>query len=272
MPIKTPTFSNENRFVLIGGMNVVESKEQLWKVGQELIDICSELNIPLVFKVSIDKANRSSITSYRGLGFKEGLCLLKEFRSHFHIPVLTDIHESWQADQVTEVVDIIQIPAFLCRQTDLLRAACETQKTLHIKKMQMMAAAEMSNVIEKCHSSGNEKIILCERGTSFGYNNLVVDPLNFSLLKSLGKPVSFDVTHSLQQPGGLGEATAGRGSHVTDLAMVGLSQGISSLFVEFHPNPSRAMCDGPCALPLDKARGFLRKAKELDEVVKNWQR
>jgi 2-dehydro-3-deoxyphosphooctonate aldolase (KDO 8-P synthase) len=270
MPIEVPSFSNDSGFVLIGGMNVIESKEHLWLVGQELIKTCSENDIPFVFKVSIDKANRSSISSFRGPGFSEGLSLLKEFREHFQIPVLTDIHEPWQADLVANVADIIQIPAFLCRQTDLLRAACHTQKTLHIKKMQIMAASEMSNVIDKCHSLGNENIILCERGTSFGYNNLVVDPLNFSQLKALGKPVSFDVTHALQQPGGLGKVTGGRGEFLIDLAMVGLSQRISSLFIEFHPDPSKALCDGPCALPLSKAKELIDKAKELDDLVKGW--
>jgi 2-dehydro-3-deoxyphosphooctonate aldolase (KDO 8-P synthase) len=270
MKIELPTFDNELPFVLIGGVNVIESKEIVFQTAETLKHICSDMNIPLVFKASFDKANRSSIQSYRGPGIKEGLEILANLKQKYNVPIITDIHEIWQAKPVSEVADIIQIPAFLCRQTDLLQAACDTKKVLHIKKMQLMAPSEMKNVLVKCHSFGAKDIILCERGTLFGYHNLVVDPLSFEQLKELNCPVSFDITHSLQQPGSQGLNTGGRSQYAENLALMGISQGISSLFIEFHPNPKEAKCDGPCAVPLEEAQELLKKLKALDTLIKSW--
>ena len=196
--------------------------------------------------------------------------MLEEVKTEFGVSVVTDIHEAKQAQAVSGVVDIIQIPAFLCRQTDLLQAAVMTGKPLLIKKMQMMAPAEMANVVEKCAAFGGSRLIVCERGASFGYGNLVVDPTSFTELKALGTPVAFDVTHALQQPGALGSSTGGRGEHVESLAMAGLSQGLAALFFETHPEPAKALCDGPCALALDRVEGFCRRIKSMDTLVKSW--
>ena len=230
-----------------------------------------ELKINLIYKTSFDKANRSSISSYRGPGIDEGLKILEKIKNNFDVPVITDIHESSQANQVAEICDIIQIPAFLCRQTDLVTAAAQTNKIIQFKKPQFLSAPEMKNVIEKCKEAGNSQIILCERGNSFGYNNLVVDMLNFQIMKNLNVPVIFDATHSLQLPGGLGNAAGGRREFLLPLAKAGLSQGIAGLFLEAHPNPDEAKCDGPCALPLDKLEPYLVQMKAVDDLVKSFE-
>ena len=261
--------SNSSKLTLMGGMNVLESRDLALKVAEEFKTTCDRYNINYIFKGSYDKANRSSINSFRGPGLEEGLKILQEIRDTFNIPVITDIHEPDQAKSVSEICEIVQIPAFLARQTDLVTAAAKTNSIIQFKKPQFLSAPEMKNTIEKCISAGNDKITLCERGNSFGYNNLIVDTLNFQILKNLSKPVIFDVTHSLQLPGGLGNAAGGRREFLLSLAKAGISQGIAGLFLEAHPNPDEAKCDGPCALKLDMVKPFLKQIKELDDFVKS---
>jgi 2-dehydro-3-deoxyphosphooctonate aldolase (KDO 8-P synthase) len=261
--------SNSSKLTLMGGMNVLESRDLALKVAEEFKTTCDRYNINYIFKGSFDKANRSSLSSYRGPGLEEGLKILQEVSSTFDIPVITDFHEPHQAKSVADVCEIIQVPAFLARQTDLVQAAAETNKIIQFKKPQFLSAPEMKNMIEKCVAAGNEKVTLCERGNSFGYNNLVVDTLNFQILKSFKKPVIFDVTHALQLPGGLGKATDGRREYLLNLARAGISQKIAGLFLEAHPNPDEAKCDGPCALPLHLVDSFLKQIKDLDDFIKS---
>ena len=261
--------SNSSKLTLMGGMNVLESRDLALKVAEEFKTTCDRYNINYIFKGSFDKANRSSLSSYRGPGLEEGLKILQEVSSTFDIPVITDFHEPHQAKSVADVCEIIQVPAFLARQTDLVQAAAETNKIIQFKKPQFLSAPEMKNMIEKCVAAGNEKVTLCERGNSFGYNNLVVDTLNFQILKSFEKPVIFDVTHALQLPGGLGKATDGRREYLLNLARAGISQKIAGLFLEAHPNPDEAKCDGPCALPLHLVDSFLKQIKDLDDFIKS---
>ena len=263
------TIGNDENLSLMGGMNVLESRDLAMNVAEEFAKASEDLNINYIFKGSYDKANRSSINSFRGPGLEEGLKILQEIRDTFNIPVITDIHEPDQAKPVSEICEIVQIPAFLARQTDLVSAAAKTSSIIQSKKPQFLSAPEMKNTIEKCISAGNDKITLCERGNSFGYNNLIVDTLNFQILKNLSKPVIFDVTHSLQLPGGLGNAAGGRREFLLSLAKAGISQGIAGLFLEAHPNPDEAKCDGPCALKLDMVKPFLKQIKELDDFVKS---
>ncbi|MDA9117462.1 3-deoxy-8-phosphooctulonate synthase [Gammaproteobacteria bacterium] len=261
--------SNEGNMTLMGGMNVLESRDLAMQIAEEFAKASQSMNINYIFKASYDKANRSSINSFRGPGMDDGLKILQEIKETFDIPVITDIHEPNQAIPVSEVCEIIQIPAFLARQTDLVSAAAKTKSIIQFKKPQFLSAPEMKNIIEKCASAGNNKITLCERGNSFGYNNLIVDTLNFQILKNLSKPVFFDVTHSLQLPGGLGNAAGGRREYLLSLAKAGISQGIAGLFLEAHPDPDNAKCDGPCALQLDMIKPFLRQIKDLDVFIKN---
>ena len=263
------TIGNDENLSLMGGMNVLESRDLAMNVAEEFVKASEALNINYIFKGSYDKANRSSINSFRGPGLEEGLKILQEIRDTFNIPVITDIHEPDQAKPVSEICEIVQIPAFLARQTDLVTAAAKTNSIIQFKKPQFLSAPEMKNTIEKCISAGNDKITLCERGNSFGYNNLIVDTLNFQILKNLSKPVIFDVTHSLQLPGGLGNAAGGRREFLLSLAKAGISQGIAGLFLEAHPNPDEAKCDGPCALKLDMVKPFLKQIKELDDFIKS---
>ena len=263
------TIGNDENLSLMGGMNVLESRDLAMNVAEEFVKASETLNINYIFKGSYDKANRSSINSFRGPGLEEGLKILQEIRDTFNIPVITDIHEPDQAKPVSEICEIVQIPAFLARQTDLVSAAAKTSSIIQFKKPQFLSAPEMKNTIEKCISAGNDKITLCERGNSFGYNNLIVDTLNFQILKNLSKPVIFDVTHSLQLPGGLGNAAGGRREFLLSLAKAGISQGIAGLFLEAHPNPDEAKCDGPCALKLDMVKPFLKQIKELDDFIKS---
>ena len=269
MKLRSFKIDNSAPMTLMGGMNVLESRDLAMMVAEKFKEVSQKLNISYIFKGSFDKANRSSINSFRGPGIEEGLKILQEVSTTFEVPVITDIHEPDQAKAVSEVCEVIQIPAFLARQTDLVSSAAKTDSIIQFKKPQFLSAPEMSNIIEKCSAAGNEKIILCERGNSFGYNNLVVDTLNFQILKELSKPVMFDVTHSLQLPGGLGSATGGRREYVLSLAKAGISQSIAGLFLEAHPNPDEAKCDGPCALPLSVLEEFLKQIAELDEFVKN---
>ena len=263
---------NQEAMTLLGGVNVLESELVAMTVAEKFAEASTKLNINWVFKGSFDKANRSSISSYRGPGLEEGLRILEKVKNTFNVPVLTDIHEIIQAQQVAEVAAIIQIPAFLCRQTDLVVAAAKTNKIIQFKKPQFLSAPEMKNVIEKCVQAGNNQITLCERGNSFGYNNLVVDMLNFQIMKSLNVPVIFDVTHSLQLPGGLGNAAGGRRELLLPLAKAGLSQCIAGLFLEAHPNPDKAKCDGPCAISSDDIFDVLSKLAPLDKFIKTQER
>ena len=269
MKLRDFKIDNKEPMVLMGGMNVLESRDLAMKIAETFIEITQKKHINYIFKGSFDKANRSSISSFRGPGLDEGLKILQEISTTFNIPVVTDIHEPQQAETVSEVCEVIQIPAFLARQTDLVNAAAKTKSIIQFKKPQFLSAPEMSNIIEKCSSAGNENITLCERGNSFGYNNLVVDTLNFQILKGLLKPVIFDVTHSLQLPGGLGSATGGRREYLLSLAKAGISQSIAGLFLEAHPDPDEAKCDGPCALPLSVLEEFLTQIKDLDNFIKD---
>ena len=268
MKLRNFEIGNNKPLTLMGGMNVLESRDLAMQVAEDFKKVTDKLNINYIFKASFDKANRSSIASYRGPGLEEGLNILKEVSDEFDVPVITDIHEPDQAEPVSEICEVIQIPAFLARQTDLVNAAASTKSIIQFKKPQFLSAPEMKNVVEKCVAAGNSNIILCERGNSYGYNNLVVDTLNFQILKKLMTPVIFDVTHSLQLPGGLGGSTDGRREYVLSLAKAGISQSIAGLFLEAHPNPVEAKCDGPCALPLSMLEEFLTQIKELDDFIK----
>ncbi|MDG1860889.1 MAG: 3-deoxy-8-phosphooctulonate synthase [SAR324 cluster bacterium] len=269
--VRDVKLSNENSFALVGGLNVLESESIALRVAETFRSITDKLRIPFIFKASFDKANRSSINSFRGPGLDEGLKILEKIKSEFDVPILTDIHEPFQAAPAADVADVLQLPAFLSRQTDLIVAAAKTGAAINIKKAQFLAPEEMSNILQKCESSGNDRLILCERGTSFGYNNLVVDMLGFSVMKSFGYPVLFDVTHALQRPGGMGDAAAGRRETVRELALAGMSQKIAGLFLEAHPEPEQALCDGPCALRLNQLEPFLQQMKEMDDLVKSFE-
>jgi 2-dehydro-3-deoxyphosphooctonate aldolase (KDO 8-P synthase) len=261
---------NDLPFVLFGGMNVLESRDLAMQVAEHYVKVCSKLNIPYVFKASFDKANRSSITSFRGPGLDEGLKIFAEIKKTFGVPIITDVHEPAQAQPVAEVCDIIQLPAFLSRQTDLVVAMAKTGAIINIKKAQFLAPQEMKHILRKCEEAGNDRLILCERGSSFGYNNLVVDMLGFGIMKQMGYPVFFDVTHALQMPGGRTDSAGGRRQQVVELARAGMSQKLAGLFLEAHPNPDQAKCDGPCALPLDKLEPFLAQVKAVDALVKSF--
>lgn len=261
--------SNNLPISIIAGLNVFEDLEMAYSVASKLKEITAKLNLPFIFKASFDKANRSSVKSYRGPGLDIGMKNFSEIKKTLNIPIITDIHEINQVEKVSEVVDIIQIPAFLCRQTDLIKAACETKIPLNIKKGQFLSPGQMINIIEKCHSFGNENIMLCERGSSFGYNNLIVDFLGVSDLKNFNKPVILDVTHSLQLPGGQGNAADGRSNQAVDLALAGTAIGIAGLFIEVHPDPKKALCDGPSATKLDEIENLLTKVKAVDEIIKS---
>ena len=256
--------------MLVGGVNVLESKEMAMKVAETFRTITNKLRIPYIFKASFDKANRSSINSFRGPGLDEGLKIFEEVKRTFNVPVITDVHEPHQAAPVAEVCDIIQLPAFLSRQTDLVVAMAKTNAVINIKKAQFLAPQEMKHILTKCEEAGNDRLVLCERGSSFGYNNLVVDMLGFGIMKQFEYPVFFDVTHALQMPGGRSDSAGGRRAQVTDLAKAGMSQGLAGLFLEAHPDPDNAKCDGPCALRLDKLEPFLAQLKALDDLVKSF--
>lgn len=262
--------ANDRPFVLFGGINVLESRELALEVADSFQQVCSKLGIPLVFKASFDKANRSSVDSFRGPGLEKGLSWLQDVKDKYGLPVLTDIHEPSQAAPAAEVADVLQLPAFLSRQTDLVVAMAETGAVINIKKAQFLAPREMQHILDKFRAAGNDRLILCERGSSFGYNNLVVDMLGFPIMKSLGVPVMFDVTHSLQQPGGLAKSAGGRRADVATLAHAGMATGLAGLFIEAHPDPDRAKCDGPCALRLSTLQPFLQQIQALDRLVKGF--
>ncbi|MCM2679192.1 3-deoxy-8-phosphooctulonate synthase [Echinimonas agarilytica] len=263
--------ANDKPFVLFGGMNVLESRDLAMSMAEHYVKVTDKLGIPFIFKASFDKANRSSVFSYRGPGLEEGMKIFQEIKSTFGCPVITDVHTAEQAAPVAEVVDVIQLPAFLARQTDLVEAMAKTGAVINIKKPQFLSPGQMKNIAEKFAECGNEQLILCERGSNFGYDNLVVDMLGFTQMieATKGLPAIFDVTHSLQCRDPLGAASSGRRSQVTELARSGMAVGLAGLFLESHPDPDNAKCDGPSALPLSKLEGFLSQMKAVDDVVKS---
>ncbi len=263
--------ANELPFVLFGGMNVLESADLAFEIAETYKMVCQRLQIDYVFKASFDKANRSSIHSFRGLGLDKGLQLLADIKAKFNVPIITDVHEPYQAEPVAQVADVLQLPAFLSRQTDLVVALAQTDKIINIKKAQFLAPNEMGHILQKCLEAGNPNVMLCERGSSFGYNNLVVDMLGLDVMKGFNVPVIFDVTHSLQKPGGRKDSADGRRKQVLTLAKAGLATGLAGLFLEAHPNPDKAKCDGPCALPLSQLERFLTQLKQLDTLVKGFE-
>ena len=264
-------FANDAPFVLIGGVNVLESRAFALEVAGHYKTVCERLEIPLVFKASFDKANRSSIHSYRGPGLQEGLQILQAVKDTHGLPVITDVHTPEQATPAAKVCDIIQLPAFLARQTDLVEAMARTGAVINIKKPQFLSPTQMTNVVEKFRECGNDNLLICERGSNFGYDNLVVDMLGFGVMKQCcdNRPLIFDVTHALQcrDPGGA--ASGGRRSQVVDLARAGMALGLAGLFLESHPDPNQARCDGPSALPLDQLEPFLSQLKAVDALVKS---
>jgi 2-dehydro-3-deoxyphosphooctonate aldolase (KDO 8-P synthase) len=261
--------ANDKPFVLFGGMNVLESRDLAMSIAEHYVEVTQKLNIPYVFKASFDKANRSSVNSYRGPGLEEGLRIFEEIKSTFNVPIITDVHEIHQAQPVAEVVDIIQLPAFLARQTDLVVAMAKTNAIINVKKPQFLAAHEMRHIINKFAEAGNDKVILCERGSCYGYNNLVVDMLAMDEMKDYA-PVIFDATHALQQPGGRSDSADGRRVKAAQLARSGMALGLAGLFIESHTDPDNAKCDGPCALPLDKLEPYLQQMKSIDDLVKSF--
>ena len=263
--------SNDAPMALFGGMNILESRDMAMQIAESYVQTTAKLGIPYIFKASFDKANRSSIHSFRGPGLEEGLRIFEEIKSTFNIPVITDVHEVSQAAPVAEVCDVIQLPAFLARQTDLVEAMAATNAIINIKKPQFLSPGQMGNIVEKFRECGNEKVMLCERGACMGYDNLVVDMLGFRTMKEVsgGLPLIFDVTHALQCRDPLGVASGGRRHQVAELGRAGISVGIAGLFLEAHPNPDQALCDGPSALPLDKLEPFLTQMKSFDDLIKS---
>ncbi len=276
--------ANDRPMVLIGGINVLESLDLAREACAEYLRVTRKLGIPYVFKASYDKANRSSIHSFRGPGLEAGLEMLATIKKEFDVPVLTDVHEPWQAAPVAEVADILQLPAFLARQTDLVEALGRTGRPINVKKPQFLSPPQMANVVEKFREVGNDRIMLCDRGTNFGYDNLIVDMLGFGVMKQISNdaPVIFDVTHALQQRSSVvmtdgnsqtvAAASGGRRSQVLDLARAGMAVGIAGLFLEAHPDPDNAKCDGPSALPLAMLEAFLTQVKAVDDLVKSFPR
>ncbi len=264
------TISNDRPFTLLGGVNVLEDLDFALHCAEHYKKVCQRLNIPLVFKASYDKANRSSIHSFRGPGLEQGLNILQAVKDTHGILVITDVHSPEEATAAAKVADIIQLPAFLARQTDLVRAMAETGAVINIKKPQFLSPEQMRNIVDKFRECGNEKLLLCERGTNFGYDNLIVDMLGFGVMKRTcdDLPLIFDVTHALQcrDPGGA--ASGGRRTQVVDLARSGMAVGLAGLFLEAHPDPAQARCDGPSALPLDQLEAFLIQVKAIDDLVK----
>lgn len=264
--------SNTSPMYLFGGVNVLESKDMALEACREFVRVTEKLNMPYVFKASFDKANRSSIHNYRGPGLEEGLKIFEAIKREFGVPVMTDIHEPWQAEPVSSVVDILQLPAFLARQTDLVVALAKTGKTINIKKPQFLSPHQIINIVEKFKEAGNEKLILCDRGVCFGYDNLIVDMLGFGVMKKMTNniPIIFDVTHALQQRHPNASESGGRRSQVLELARSGMALGLAGLFLEAHSDPSKARCDGPSALPLYQLEVFLTQIHAVDELVKSF--
>jgi 2-dehydro-3-deoxyphosphooctonate aldolase (KDO 8-P synthase) len=264
------TVANDKPFVLFGGVNVLESRDFALRCAEHYVDVCSRLGIPYVFKASYDKANRSSIHSFRGPGLEEGLSILAAVKEQFGVPLITDVHEPGQAAAAAEVCEVIQLPAFLARQTDLVHAMASTGAVINVKKPQFLSPGQMGNIVEKINECGNDQVIMCERGTQLGYDNLVVDMLGFRTMveASGGAPLIFDVTHALQCRDPMGAASGGRRRQVAELGRAGLAVGIAGLFLESHPDPDQALCDGPSALPLAQLEPFLQQMKSVDDLVK----
>ncbi len=255
-------------FALIAGPCVIESREQTLSHAEAIAEACRSVDVPLVYKSSYDKANRSSHENFRGIGIEAGLKILAEVKAQFDLPVLTDVHDVEQTRRAGEVVDCLQIPAFLCRQSDLLEAAAQTGKTVNVKKGQFLAPQDMGNVVEKLRAFGTEKVLLTERGSSFGYHRLVVDYTGFPIMRSTGKPLVFDATHSVQQPGGQGKSSGGDRSKVPYLARAAVACGIDGLFMEVHENPDQAPSDGPNMLPLKDLAGLLRQLRSIEQAAR----
>lgn len=263
-------FGGNNPFVLIAGPCVIESESLIMETAEQLKEITTKLNIPFVFKSSFDKANRSSIHSFRGPGLDEGLEILAKVKEKFNVPVTSDIHESYQVEKAAQVLDILQIPAFLCRQTDLLVAAANTGKIVNVKKGQFLAPWDMKNVVTKINETGNENLLLTERGSTFGYNNMVVDMRSLIEMRNLGAPVVFDATHSVQIPGGNGTSTGGKREYVPYLSRAAAAVGIDAIFMETHPNPDEAKSDGPNMVVLDQLEEVLKPIVEIDRLIKQY--
>lgn len=263
--------ANNKPLTIIGGLNALEDLDLALEVCEKFQEICKKLNMSYIFKASFDKANRSSLTSYRGPGLEKGMEIFDELKKRCSVPIITDVHEPYQAEIVAKHVDVLQLPAFLARQTDLVHAMGKTKAIINIKKPQFLAPAQMKNIVDKFLETGNKNIMLCERGVQFGYDNLVVDMLGFSVMKRTcnNAPIVFDVTHSLQCRDTNAKASGGRRSQVLELAKSGVAQKIAALFIETHPDPNKAKCDGPSALPLNKLAIFLEQIKELDDLIKS---
>lgn len=264
--INNVTFGGGNLSFILGPC-VVESSQHALFMAQEIKDICAAVGVDFVYKSSFDKANRSSIGSFRGGGMDFGLEVLAQVKAEICVPVITDVHETWQVEKTAQVADMLQIPAFLCRQTDLLVASAKSGKAVNVKKGQFLAPWDARNIVEKLQQAGSEKILLTERGASFGYNNLVVDLRSFPVMRSFGVPVVFDVTHSLQLPGGLGKATDGQAEYIEHFARAGVACGVDAVFMEVHDNPAKAPSDGPNQLPLNRLEKLLTKLKQIHELV-----
>ena len=262
---------NDSQFTLFGGLNVLEDMDSTLYAAAKFVEITSRLGIPFVFKASFDKANRSSISSFRGVGLDKGLEIFSAVKKEFGVPVITDVHEIYQVAPVAEVADVLQIPAFLARQTDLVVHIAKSGKPINIKKPQFMSPGQMKNIVDKCNEAGNSNVMLCERGSNFGYDNLVVDMLGFQIMKDAtnNAPIIFDVTHSLQCRDPMGKASGGRRNQLVELARAGMACGLAGLFLEAHPDPDRAKCDGPSALPLHQLQAFLEHVKAIDDTVKS---
>lgn len=259
-----------NPLFLIAGPCVIESEDHARKIAEKVARIAADAGVPYIYKASYDKANRSSVRSFRGPGLTEGLRILRKIKEDMKLPILSDIHEAAQAARAAEVCDILQVPAFLSRQTDLLEAAGKTGRIVNVKKAQFLSPWDMANVAEKIAATGNTKIILTERGASFGYQNLVVDMRSFPILQKLGYPVAFDVTHAVQLPGGQGNASGGQPEFIEPLARAGVAAGVDGIFLETHENPAGALSDGANALPLAQLPSLLKRLKELSAVVRRW--
>lgn len=272
MKIASFDLDNFSSFMLFGGVNVIENRDFVMSACEKYCEVTQKLGIPYVFKASFDKANRSSVHSFRGPGLEEGLRILQEVKEQFGVPVISDVHEIEQVKPAAEVLDVLQLPAFLARQTDLVMALAATGKPVNVKKPQFVSPGQMKNMVEKFREGGNEQVIICERGANFGYDNLVVDMLGFDVMKEVtnNAPIIFDVTHSLQCRDPFGAASSGRRKQVLSLAKAGMATGLAGLFLEAHPDPDNAMCDGPSALPLSKLEPFLAQIKALDDLVKSF--
>jgi len=260
---------NNQPFFLIAGPCVIESEAMAMKTAEALATMAAELKLPFIYKSSFDKANRSSVDSFRGLGMAEGLSILDKVRTAFNVPVLTDVHEDTPIDEVADVVDVLQTPALLCRQTNFIQRVAASGKPVNIKKGQFLSPGDMVNVLEKAHATGNEQIMLCERGVMFGYNTLVSDMRGLAIMRQFGAPVVFDATHSVQLPGGQGSSSGGQREFVPVLARAAIAAGVAGLFMETHPTPEEALCDGPNAWPLGQMKSLLQQLIDIDKVIKS---